>query len=227
MQVLDSDALARAVTLGSTHVAKRFRLEGKNGLAVGNDADLALVEFETCSLVNPTDLHYRHKISLAERFSPIAGYCMFSAAAKSSPAAGERSAPPIHAGGFFVLRSPAMNSPPDFSPGCASSCRRKSPLAPARWSCLATIAQTGSSLSEAARHMEMSYMKAWLLVQVMNRCFRSPLVTLERGGASGGGAQLTPAGQEVLALYRTMEADALAAMKPLPAAPAEAPAQDG
>ncbi len=70
VQVLDSDALARAVTLGSTHVAKRFRLEGKNGLAVGNDADLALVEFETCSLVNPTDLHYRHKISLYEGFSP-------------------------------------------------------------------------------------------------------------------------------------------------------------
>ena len=70
VQLLDSDALKSAVELGSSHVAKRFRLEGKNGLAKGYDADLALVEFTTCSLINSTDLHYRHKISLYEGFSP-------------------------------------------------------------------------------------------------------------------------------------------------------------
>lgn len=86
-------------------------------------------------------------------------------------------------------------------------------LGPGKTELLGHIAQTGS-LSEAARRMEMSYMKAWLLVQVMNRCFRSPLVTLERGGASGGGAQLTTTGQEALELYRHMEETAMAAMKP-------------
>ncbi len=105
-----------------------------------------------------------------------------------------------------------MNSPRLF-PRLRILVQEEIALGPGKVELLGHIAQTGS-LSEAARHMEMSYMKAWLLVQVMNRCFRSPLVTLERGGASGGGAQLTPAGQEVLALYRTMEADALAAMKP-------------
>ena len=86
-------------------------------------------------------------------------------------------------------------------------------LGPGKVELLGYIAQTGS-LSEAARRMEMSYMKAWLLVQMMNRCFRSPLVTLERGGASGGGAQLTPTGLEVLELYRHMEETAMAVMKP-------------
>lgn len=86
-------------------------------------------------------------------------------------------------------------------------------LGPGKAELLGLIAQTGS-LSEAARRMEMSYMKAWLLVQLMNRCFRSPLVTLERGGSSGGGARLTPTGEEVLSLYQAMEKAALAAMNP-------------
>jgi molybdate transport system regulatory protein len=86
-------------------------------------------------------------------------------------------------------------------------------LGPGKADLLGHIAGTGS-LSQAARRMEMSYMKAWLLVQVMNRCFKSPLVTLERGGSSGGGARLTPAGEEALHLYRTMEKAALDAMTP-------------
>jgi molybdate transport system regulatory protein len=39
----------------------------------------------------------------------------------------------------------------------------------------------------------------------MNRCFKTPLVTAAKGGAHGGGAQLTPTGQLVLERYRTME----------------------
>ena len=85
-------------------------------------------------------------------------------------------------------------------------------LGPGKADLLEHIAQTGS-LSMAARRMKMSYMKAWLLVQVMNRCFRSPLVALERGGPSGGGARLTSTGREALQLYRTMEEDACLAMK--------------
>jgi len=85
-------------------------------------------------------------------------------------------------------------------------------LGPGKAELLAHIAETGS-LSEAARRMKMSYMKCWLLVQVMNRCFRQPLILAERGGSGGGGAKLTKDGQRVLDLYREMEAASLAAMK--------------
>ena len=35
-----------------------------------------------------------------------------------------------------------------------------------------------SNLSRAAGRMKMSYMKAWLLVKEMNRCYQKPLVEL-------------------------------------------------
>ena len=63
-------------------------------------------------------------------------------------------------------------------------------MGPGKAELLTHIAETGS-LSQAARHMKMSYMKAWLLVQVMNRSYKKPLVLAERGGTQGGGARLT------------------------------------
>jgi molybdate transport system regulatory protein len=53
--------------------------------------------------------------------------------------------------------------------------------------------------------MTMSYKRAWMLVEEMNRAFREPLVESTRGGAKGGGAQLTEAGETVLANYRKLE----------------------
>ena len=55
--------------------------------------------------------------------------------------------------------------------------------------------------------MDMSYNRAWLLIRTINRCFQEPLVTVARGGARGGGAQLTPAGCRVVELYHKMEED--------------------
>jgi molybdate transport system regulatory protein len=55
-------------------------------------------------------------------------------------------------------------------------------------------------------------MHAWGLVKTMNREFRDPLVELSRGGAERGGARLSSRGEEVLALYREMEAEALRAV---------------
>jgi len=86
-------------------------------------------------------------------------------------------------------------------------------LGPGKVELLTRVAESGS-LSKAAREMKMSYMKAWLLVQVMNRCFHQPLVTMERGGAHGGRAVLTDCGSEVLALYKAMEEAGVKAMKP-------------
>lgn len=80
-------------------------------------------------------------------------------------------------------------------------------IGPGKADLLAAIGDTGS-ISAAGRRLGMSYRRAWLLVETMNRCFRSPLVAAAKGGRSGGGAILTPAGAEVLARYRAMEARA-------------------
>ena len=85
-------------------------------------------------------------------------------------------------------------------------------MGPGKAELLGYIAETGS-LSEAARRMKMSYMKAWLLVQVMNRSYKKPLVQAERGGTRGGGARLTNYGRRVLDGYREMEQRSLTAMQ--------------
>jgi molybdate transport system regulatory protein len=61
----------------------------------------------------------------------------------------------------------------------------------------------------------MSYRRAWLLVDTMNRAFRQPLVDAAKGGPHGGGARLTPFGAAVLARYRTLEAQAVASFAEL------------
>lgn len=83
-------------------------------------------------------------------------------------------------------------------------------MGPGKADLLAAIRATGS-ISGAARSMQMSYRRAWLLVDVMNRCFKDPLVHSAAGGEKGGGARLTAAGERALALYRAMEAAAQAA----------------
>ena len=64
------------------------------------------------------------------------------------------------------------------------------------------------SITAAARSLGMSYRRAWLLVDTMNRCFRSPVVEAEAGGKRGGGARLTRLGSEVIARYRRIERNA-------------------
>ena len=77
-------------------------------------------------------------------------------------------------------------------------------LGPGKVELLEHITQTGS-LRKAAAAMDMSYMRAWSLVQTMNRCFKKPLVLVSRGGEGGGGAELTENGGQVVALYQQME----------------------
>lgn len=64
---------------------------------------------------------------------------------------------------------------------------------------------TCGSISAAGKQLGMSYRRAWLLVDAMNRCFKVPLVITAAGGAAGGGAQLSSTGHDVLARYRTLE----------------------
>jgi molybdate transport system regulatory protein len=76
---------------------------------------------------------------------------------------------------------------------------------------LSHIRQTGS-ISAGGRAMDMSYRRAWLLVDEMNRLFRMPVVESQRGGKQGGGAMVTPFGDALIAHYQAMEEKARAAL---------------
>ncbi len=61
------------------------------------------------------------------------------------------------------------------------------------------------SIRRAAASIRMSYRRAWELVDSMNAQAGSPLVVAAVGGRGGGGASLTEAGVEAVALFRRME----------------------
>ncbi|GAB4030823.1 winged helix-turn-helix domain-containing protein [Spirosoma gilvum] len=63
------------------------------------------------------------------------------------------------------------------------------------------IRQTGS-INQAAKAMNMSYKRAWDLVQSMNTQAESPLVSTQTGGEKGGGTIITETGQKYLTYYR-------------------------
>ncbi|NHZ83253.1 LysR family transcriptional regulator [Massilia sp. CCM 8695] len=86
-------------------------------------------------------------------------------------------------------------------------------MGPGKADLLDAIMRTGS-ISAAARAMGMSYRRAWLLVDVMNRSFGAALVRSAAGGSQGGGASVTETGMQVLAHYRAMQAAASAAAAP-------------
>ena len=77
-------------------------------------------------------------------------------------------------------------------------------LGPGKIALLEAIAATGS-ISGAGRKHKMSYRRAWLLVDELNKLFGEPLVRAHPGGAKGGGAALTAPGQKVLRAYRDAE----------------------
>jgi molybdate transport system regulatory protein len=87
----------------------------------------------------------------------------------------------------------------------------ESAMGPGKADLLDAIHRTGS-ISAAGRDMEMSYRRAWDLVDTMNRCFAQPLVTTATGGNHGGGAQVTEFGYEALRRYRELEAKANASV---------------
>lgn len=76
-------------------------------------------------------------------------------------------------------------------------------IGPGKAELLAAIRDSGS-ISAAGKQLGMSYRRAWLLVDAMNRCFKVPLVETATGGQSGGGARLTAYGEKVLDRYAAM-----------------------
>ncbi|MCB2408717.1 winged helix-turn-helix domain-containing protein [Hymenobacter lucidus] len=62
------------------------------------------------------------------------------------------------------------------------------------------------SISRAAQEMQMSYKRAWELVSSMNQQARQPLVSTQTGGKRGGGALVTPEGQQLLHEFEELQA---------------------
>ncbi|MCB4768452.1 winged helix-turn-helix domain-containing protein [Ancylobacter sp. Lp-2] len=85
-------------------------------------------------------------------------------------------------------------------------------IGPGKIALLEAIARTGS-ISAAGRAMEMSYRRAWDLVDELGRIFGTPVVLSQTGGKHGGGARLTPFGTELVERYRQIEELAAAAAR--------------
>lgn len=71
---------------------------------------------------------------------------------------------------------------------------------------LEAIDQHGS-ITQAAKHVPLSYKAAWDAVDAMNNLADQPLVERSTGGKHGGGTLLTDHGRKVVALYRAVEAE--------------------
>ena len=65
---------------------------------------------------------------------------------------------------------------------------------------LKLIESTGS-LNKAAKEMNISYQKAWKLVDASNKASREPLVATQIGGNKGGGTVITPYGKLIIASF--------------------------
>jgi len=64
---------------------------------------------------------------------------------------------------------------------------------------LKAVDETGS-ISQAAKHVGLSYKAAWDAIQLMNEVSESPLVLKKTGGA-GGGAELSPYAAKLITSY--------------------------
>ena len=66
------------------------------------------------------------------------------------------------------------------------------------------------SIAAAARAMDMSYRRAWLLVDQLNQTAGAAVVETRVGGAGRGGAAVTELGRQIVAQYDRLLASAQA-----------------
>ena len=85
-------------------------------------------------------------------------------------------------------------------------------IGPGKIALLENIREHGS-ISAAGRAMDMSYKRAWDLVDELNRICGQAAVERQTGGKNGGGAILTPFGLSLVARYRKIERAAAGAAR--------------
>ena len=127
----------------------------------------------------------------------------------------------------LVMPSKTPASTPDNPPPAKRAASRTKPVAkfrlritsgeaiavgPGKIALLEAIAETGS-ITAAAKSLEMSYRRAWMLLDELNRSLKKPAVDSAKGGQHGGGSEITDVGRQVIELYRRIEVDAAQACK--------------
>jgi molybdate transport system regulatory protein len=78
---------------------------------------------------------------------------------------------------------------------------------------LLKLVEKTNSLHEAAHQMDMSYSKAWKLIQTMEKRLGFFLLDKKIGGLSGGGSRVTPKGKELMKRYEQFEREARKAIE--------------
>jgi molybdate transport system regulatory protein len=79
-------------------------------------------------------------------------------------------------------------------------------LGPGKVRLLELIRETGS-ISQAAKKMDMSYRRAWLLMDELNHMFGQGVIETAAGGSGGGGARVTEFGVAIITVFRVLERD--------------------
>ena len=87
---------------------------------------------------------------------------------------------------------------------CAPPQATRSSSGPGKIALLEAIRDT-RSITAAAKAIGMSYRRAWILVDEMNRALASAAVESATGGERGGGSTLTALGHELVDVYRRIE----------------------
>lgn len=83
----------------------------------------------------------------------------------------------------------------DLNPECS--------IGPGKIQLLEAIGRSGS-IRQAAKDLGMSYRRAWLLVDSINRSFMKPATSSSIGGTGGGGVELTDFGSELIQRYQAL-----------------------
>jgi molybdate transport system regulatory protein len=77
-------------------------------------------------------------------------------------------------------------------------------IGPGKIALLEAVGKTGS-ITAAARSINMSYRRAWLLLDELNSSLKKPALQSAQGGQHGGGTELTAVGQALIERYRRIE----------------------
>jgi len=86
-------------------------------------------------------------------------------------------------------------------------------IGPGKIALLEAIGETGS-LTSAAKSLDMSYRRAWMLLDELNGALKKPAVDSTKGGQHGGGSELTDVGRQLVELYRRIDTTATRACAP-------------